>query len=110
LYNVKKRYDESIRIQMFCNFSSMSEWCGHTQDVEYNVLTLQFYLRTLHLTKIILNKRALHELEEGALYVSLSFVNNLLERLNLPFNTDDAKSIMTEIEKEAEDKLYAIQM
>jgi hypothetical protein len=103
LYNTKHRYNESIRIQMFANFCNMAEWCGSQQGEQYNLVTLQFYLRTIHLTKVILNKRALHELEEGALYVSLSFANNLLERLRLPFSEEEMEGLVKMINDNTED-------
>ena len=58
------------------------------------------------MTKTILNKRALHELEEGALYVSLSFVSNLLDRLHLSWHPDDIQAVHLDIEQESSDQLY----
>jgi hypothetical protein len=81
----------------------MAEWCASQQGEQYNLVTLQFYLRTIHLTKVILNKRALHELEEGALYVSLSFTNNLLERLRLPFTEEELEGLIKMINDNSED-------
>ncbi|KAL9655288.1 hypothetical protein ABK040_009061 [Willaertia magna] len=102
LTNLKQKYKESIRAQIFSQFSVLTEFFETPQHDEYSLATLQLYLKVLHMTKVILNKRALRELEEGSLFVSISFVTNLIEKLEL-FNENEQKEFIAKVQEHAED-------
>lgn len=106
LQNTKLKYQESVRIQIFVNFCRLAEWCAIPVTEYYNLDAFNFYLRVLTLSKMLLSKRALHELEEGSLYVSTTFVNNILEKLRLPLSQPEIDELLNKLNALVEDNLY----
>ena len=47
----------------------------------------------------------MHELEDGSLFVSLSFVNSLMEKLQLPLQMDELQEFMYLLRDQSEDNL-----
>jgi len=65
--------------------------------------TLRFYVKLIMLTKGMLNARALHELDEGSLYVSTSFINVVLEKLRLPLLPHEIDDLLNKLNSLVED-------
>lgn len=103
LHNLKQHYKESSRVRIFIQFSVLSQWYGKDQQDIYTPLTLPLYLKALQLTKGILNKKALKELEDGTLFVSETFVYSLLERLKLPLSQDEQRTFFDSVLQQFED-------
>eukprot|EP00818_Percolomonas_sp_WS_P008755 CAMPEP_0117456066 /NCGR_PEP_ID=MMETSP0759-20121206/11685_1 /TAXON_ID=63605 /ORGANISM="Percolomonas cosmopolitus, Strain WS" /LENGTH=1125 /DNA_ID=CAMNT_0005249393 /DNA_START=270 /DNA_END=3648 /DNA_ORIENTATION=+ len=103
LHNVKQYYRESSRVRTFIQFCVLAQWYGKEQQDIYTLSTLSLYLRALNFTKSILNKKALKELEEGTLYVSETFVFNLLDRLKLPLSEDEHQQFFNTVSQQSEE-------
>mmetsp|Transcript_6338 Transcript_6338/g.9228 ORF Transcript_6338/g.9228 Transcript_6338/m.9228 type:complete len:1332 (+) Transcript_6338:66-4061(+) len=104
LYNIKVHYKTSSRVRTFMQFCVLSNWFGKQQQDIYTVSSLQMYLKALRITKLMLNKRALIELEEGSLHVSLNFFYNLLDRLHLPLTNVETDRLIKSIEEHSSKK------
>lgn len=74
----------------------LTDWMTNSQ------LLLVYNRRVLHFTKVILNKRALHELEEGALYVSTAFIMNMIDKMNVPLLPEELSRFTKAMEAEAD--------
>lgn len=83
LFSLKQCISSSARVNAFCQFTGLCEHLGIEQETMYNADSFDVYVRMLSITKAMLNKRALRELEDGNLVLSLLFVNILLDRLRI---------------------------